>query len=91
MAAITVTITIDESTGLNGRDIGRFIERCTSYVKNPALEITATPTTIDIRHEKTFSDIEITGPMYQALKKEAKRRGVSIEKLLEAGAKRYGL
>ena len=90
MSTIRVTLTIDDSTGLTGRDIGRMIERCTHDV-NPPLEITATPTTIDIRFEKVFADdIAIEGDLYRRISKTIKGKNLTPEQILKAGAKRYG-
>lgn len=90
MSQIKVTITIDSDTGLNGRDIGRMIQRETRHV-DPKLDITATPETIDIRFEKVFSEIAITGPLFEKLEKVARELHTTPAKILEEGAKRYGL
>ena len=89
MSQRTVTITIDSATGLTGVDIGKIILRCVNH-GDSKYEITSTPDHIDIRFEKEYSDIAITGTLYERLSKEAKKRGIPIEKMLEAGAKRYG-
>lgn len=89
MPQLTVTITIDDETGLTGREIGKMIQRCTSHTDSP-LEITATTTHIDIRFEKTYSEIAITGQLYERLKKAADKNHLTIDQILEGGAKRYG-
>lgn len=89
MPQLTVTITIDADTGLNGRDIGKMIQRCTNHAGSP-LEITATPTAIDIRFEKQYSEIAITGSLYEKLKKASIKNGMSIDEMLSHGARRYG-
>lgn len=86
-----VIITIDDSTGLTGRDIGKMIERCTVHAEGARLEITSTPDTIDIRFEKEYSEIAITGPLYERLAKAAADNHVTINQILEGGAKRYGV
>ncbi len=90
MATITVILTIDDSTGLNGRDIGKMIERAVCHV-DPPLEITATPTTIDVRFEKVYADdIAITGDLFRRIDKTIKGKHLTPEQILKAGAKRYG-
>jgi hypothetical protein len=89
MAVRTVVITIDDSTGLTGRDIGKMIQRCTNNVE-PRIEVTATPTTIDVRFEKVFSEITVEGRLYEKIRKVAKERNLTPEQILTAGAKRYG-
>ena len=90
MAILTVTLTIDDSTGLTGRDIGRMIERSLSHV-DPPIEVTATPTTIDVRFEKVYApDVAITGDLYRRIAKTTKGRNLTPEQILRAGAKRYG-
>lgn len=90
MATITVTLTIDDSTGLTGRDIGKMIERGLMHV-DPPIEVTATPTTIDIRFEKVYApDIAITGDLYRRIDKTIKGKHLTPEQVLKAGAKRYG-
>lgn len=89
MPQLTVTITIDDETGITGREIGKWIQRCTSHTDQP-LEVTATTTHIDIRFEKVYSEIAITGPLYERLKKASVKNHLTIDQMLEAGAKRYG-
>lgn len=90
MAILTVTITIDDSTGLNGRDIGKMIERAVMHV-DPPIEVTATPTTVDVRFEKVYAeDIAITGDLYRRIHKTIGKKNLTPEQILKAGAKRYG-
>lgn len=89
MPQLTVTITIDDETGLTGREIGKMIQRCTQHSGSP-LEITATKDRIDIRFEKQYSEIAITGPLYERLVKAAKANNMTIEQMMAHGAKRYG-
>lgn len=90
MAILTVTLTIDDSTGLTGRDIGKMIERAVSHV-DPPIEVTATPTTIDIRFEKVYApDVAITGDLYRRINKTIGKKNLTPEQILKAGAKRYG-
>lgn len=90
MATITVTLTIDDSTGLTGREIGKMIERAVMHV-DPPIEVTATPTTIDVRFEKQFApDVAITGDLYRRIHKTIGKTSLTPEQVLRAGAKRYG-
>lgn len=84
-----IVITVDSATGLTGRDIGKMIERETRNV-TPKVEVTATPDTIDIQFEKSFSDIVVTGPLYERLAAYAKEHHTTVEKILEEGGKRFG-
>ena len=90
MAVKTITITVDDSTGLTGREIGKMIERAVMHV-DPPIEVTATPTTIDIRFEKQFApDITIEGELYRRMRKTIGKKNLTPEQILKAGAKRYG-
>ena len=98
MGFITVTVTIDDRTGLDGRDIGSLIERHVKHQTNPAIEVTATPTSVDVRPEKNFTDIELSPEFMMKIKKgmRGKVRGEhlttdQLEHILLSGAKRYGL
>ena len=90
MPQLTVTITIDDETGLTGREIGKMIQRCTQHSGSP-LEITATKDTIDIRFEKQYApDVAITGDLYRRINKTIGKKNLTPEQILKAGAKRYG-
>lgn len=89
MSQKVITITVTSDVGLTGREIAKMIERCTGH-SGDRLEITATPTTIDIRFEKQFSDIDLSPQLVKRLKEASKRTGVSIEDMLTHGARRYG-
>lgn len=89
MSQRTVTITIDSATGLNGNDIAKMIQRYVNH-GDAKYDITVTPEHIDIRFEKEYSELAITGPLYERLKKASKESGLSIEQILERGALRYG-
>lgn len=90
MKQIKITVTVDTATGLTARDIGRFIQRATSHVDNPPIEVTSTVDTIDIRFEKTFSEIAITGDFFTKLEVYAKEHNTTIDEILQGGARRYG-
>lgn len=89
MAIKTITITVDDSTGLTGREIGKMIQRSTMYV-DPPIEVTSTTDTIDIRFEKQFSEITVEGDLYRRISKTIKGKNLTPEQVLRAGAKRYG-
>lgn len=91
MPQLKIALTIDTDTGLTAKDIARMIQRETRHVANPKLDVTVTPDTIDIRFDKEFSEIAITGSLFDRLEKAAKENHTTIDKILESGAKRYGL
>jgi len=98
MAFKTITVTVDDKVGLDSKDIAGLIYRHVRHMSNPAVEITTTPDTIDVRFEKVFTDIELSAAFMASIKKGMRGKirkqhltSEELESILMAGAKKYGL